>query len=901
MRRLSLLGAVVLFILSSMVVAWICHSIIPERIPLVAAGQPAKPEASPSLPLSQVVLFSSGVGYFQREGEIEGNARVDLQFPIGDVNDLLKSLVLQDLGEGKIGAVSYDGPEPVDKMLRGFAIDLAGNPTVGELLNQARGEKVEVVLLATAVNQPGTLSGVILGMEAQNQTGSAGSMQELHFLNLLCAEGVRSVNLRDVARVRFLNPRLESELRKALEVLAAAHDSLKKQVSLNFQGEGKRKVRVGYVAENPVWKTSYRLSVDDAKAAGGEPRTRARLQGWAALENVTDDDWNDVRVVLVSGRPISFQMDLYPPVYVPRPTLEPERFASLRPPGYSGALTRDKVENLPVNRATPGSFLGIGGVGGFGGIGGLGGLGGSGLAGGLGGGGMSNQLPPGPPPNRYQGTRTINPVRANEDDEDRPGSRISYAQWQARRGARQDSRDVGERLASLDPHGRLLAEAAMEDLGGHVRYVIEQKVSLPRQKSVLLPLLDKSIEATRVCIFNESVHAAFPVLGLRVKNNSGKPLVQGPITVYEDGNYSGDAQLPDLQPGEERLLSYAVDLGVEVKAKPHSSRGPALLATLAGDELQVQYTARETREYTVRNRTAQDRVLVIEHPVREGWTLAAGIRPRETSRSHYRFDVPIKAGQTVQFDVAEEQTAVDKTSGRWVLDKDGRPLSFYRSDLGLVVKLTTREAPAELLRASIVGGEVRAFYKQRTEQSYQVLNEPGQEARQITLRHRVGDDWRIAETGNAKAVQSKDAVLQLAGGGDGRVEFAAEREKLDSWRVATTQPQAFEKLLRQPRLPDGVRKALQKVLDLRVAVDGHSRKIAELEKRVKEITDDQSRLRQNLANLPATSAAYKRYVEKFDKQESDFEHLQEQIRQEKDGEQRGQKELTDYLAELNAF
>jgi len=335
MRKEYVLGCVLALIAGSLAAGWIVRPTQAPPLQQIVAKTTA--ENSPNLPLSQVVLFSSGVGYFQREGEVEGNARVDLQFPIGDVNDLLKSVVLQDLGKGKIGVISYDGLDPVDKTLRSFAVDLTSNPTLGQLLNQARGEKVEVVMQSTAANQPGTITGVVMGMESQAQPVGPSAVHEVHMLNLVCAEGVRSVNLREVQRVRFLNPKLDGELRKALDVLATTHDSLRKQVSLNFRGEGKRKVRVGYVAENPIWKTSYRLSVDEVK---GETKPKVQLQGWAAVENVTDEDWNDVRVVLVAGRPISFQMDLYPPLFVPRPTVEPELFLSLRPPIYQGSVAK---------------------------------------------------------------------------------------------------------------------------------------------------------------------------------------------------------------------------------------------------------------------------------------------------------------------------------------------------------------------------------------------------------------------------------------------------------------------------------------------------------------------------------------------------------------------------------
>src|SRR5205823_13496647 len=130
---------------------------------------------------------------------------------------------------------------------------------------------------------------------------------------LSCADGMRTLKLSEVQRIRLLNPVMESELKKALETLAQSHDTQKKAVSINFVGEGKRNVRVGYVVENPVWKTSYRLVLDK--------KEKPYLQGWAVVENPTDEDWKDVRMSLVSGRPISFQMDLYQPLYVPRPTV----------------------------------------------------------------------------------------------------------------------------------------------------------------------------------------------------------------------------------------------------------------------------------------------------------------------------------------------------------------------------------------------------------------------------------------------------------------------------------------------------------------------------------------------------------------------------------------------------
>src|SRR3984893_16162939 len=200
--------------------------------------------SGPQLPITGCALFSSGVGYFQREGEVQGNARIDMTFPVQDINDLLKSMVLSDLGGGHVSAVSYDNQAPIDKTLRSFAINLTNNPSFGQILNQARGEKVEAVLQQTNTTQPGTMTGVVMGVEKKKEAVGKEAV-EAEFVNLWCAEGMRSVKLGDVQRVRFLNPVMDSEVKKALEVLAMAHDTQKKAVSLSFSGEGKRAVKDG--------------------------------------------------------------------------------------------------------------------------------------------------------------------------------------------------------------------------------------------------------------------------------------------------------------------------------------------------------------------------------------------------------------------------------------------------------------------------------------------------------------------------------------------------------------------------------------------------------------------------------------------------------------------------------
>ncbi|MBN9523048.1 DUF4139 domain-containing protein, partial [bacterium] len=237
----------------------------------LAAEAAAKQDLRPAvtLPISRVVMFNSGVGYFSRSGEVDGDARVDLTFQEADINDLLKSMVLEDFNGGRVSAVSYDSREPIARTLASFSINLNGEPTFAAILQQARGERVEVTTAPTAQNQPGKLTGAIVGIEAQVVPAGAAQVP-VQVLNLWCAEGMRAVKLPEVQQLRFLNPVIESEFRRALEVLAVNHDAQKKAVSLHFAGDGKRRVQVGYVVEAPIWKTSYRL-VLDAEGKGAKP------------------------------------------------------------------------------------------------------------------------------------------------------------------------------------------------------------------------------------------------------------------------------------------------------------------------------------------------------------------------------------------------------------------------------------------------------------------------------------------------------------------------------------------------------------------------------------------------------------------------------------------------------
>ncbi|MDR1626492.1 MAG: hypothetical protein LBT33_08110 [Spirochaetia bacterium] len=301
------------------------------------------------LPLKAAVLFTNGVGYFSREAAVVGSGSLELYFNTKDINDLLKSLVVRDLDGGSITAVNYASREPLAKTLGGFSVDLSTDAPVAGLLRQARGEIVEI-------GADRKYTGAILGTESRPVSLGPESPyrdipQEEAYINLYGAEGLQSIPLKAVQSLQFKNPRLRKEFEDALALIASSRNTEKKSVLVSYEGQGQRRVQAAYIAETPVWKTSYRLVV-------GPEGGRHFLQGWGIVENTTAEDWQGIRLELISGMPVSFAMDLYQPLFNPRPFVPYSAQPGLAPQAYdqgfeAGALAEMKAARPggPANQA----------------------------------------------------------------------------------------------------------------------------------------------------------------------------------------------------------------------------------------------------------------------------------------------------------------------------------------------------------------------------------------------------------------------------------------------------------------------------------------------------------------------------------------------------------------------
>jgi hypothetical protein len=186
----------------------------------LAASQPVGGGEPTDVPVKAVVLYSSGVGYFEHYGVVRGNAASELRFKSAQINDILKSLVLQDLDGGKISTITYPSQDPVEKTLRSFQVNITANPPLADLLNQLRGAKVELTVAGEKI------AGTVLGVEKKTVLGADKQPVESYKVNLITGTGanIKSISLDNVSDIALQDAKLQQELGKALSALAQARD-----------------------------------------------------------------------------------------------------------------------------------------------------------------------------------------------------------------------------------------------------------------------------------------------------------------------------------------------------------------------------------------------------------------------------------------------------------------------------------------------------------------------------------------------------------------------------------------------------------------------------------------------------------------------------------------------------
>ena len=411
------------------------------------------------IPVVKVSLYSSGVGYFEHRGSVTGTVEAALPFPVSAVNDVLKSLVINDPASAS-PSVMYPAEDTLAKTLKSLKVDLSGHPGIAELLDGLRGSEL-------IVSVPDPVTGRIIGVETRTVTprladGGDVPPATAAYISLLTKDGIRVFALSEISSFGFTDKKISDDLARALDLILSSRDAETRVLRVSLPGKGSREVSVGYVIPSPVWKASYRLDL-----AGEKPF----LQGWAIVDNASDMDWTNVELSLVTGKPVSFIQNLYPPLNLSRPVV---------PLSIAGIAEAETYES------------------GF-----------SAVA-------QSNAM-------------AEDADSAYDGEYARAAPAPAMAKSVASRGvAKKESLSSG-----------VVETTVARASGEQFEFTVKKPVTLPRQQSAMIPLVEAAVKAEKVSVFSGEKAASggsvHPMLCAELTNSAGMKLPAGPITVFDDG------------------------------------------------------------------------------------------------------------------------------------------------------------------------------------------------------------------------------------------------------------------------------------------------------------------------------------------------------------------------------
>ena len=559
----------------------------------VAAASEARESANPAaakLPVRRVVLYKNGVGYFEHLGHVRGSQDVHVDFTSAQLNDVLKSLTVLDLSGGKISGVDYNSEAPLARRLATLRLTLGENPTMGDFLGALRGARLEV-----RSGNGIAIAGKLLSVEKKSREKDC-ARTEWTEISLVSDSGeIRNVEVAPATSVRITERDLQVEVGRYLGLIASSRDQDLRRMTISTTGAGERNLYVSYISEVPIWKTTYRI-VLPSKAD-----KKPLLQGWAIVDNTIGEDWNDVEVSLVAGAPHSFIQQLSQPYYGRRPVVPLPESVQLTPQTHAATL---EPSTHGIAGGVPGGAMG-GVMGGM--VSGVG----SGSGAGVGGGSFSMGKLPAPP-------------------------------------AGVDEAEVEEAREESEPN------AEGNALGDLFEYKLKERVTIRKNQSALVPILQTDIAAEKVSLWSESLGVARPLRALWVNNASALTLDGGSFSVLDSNTFAGEGLVEAIKPGERRLLSYATDLGLLVDAKLNSDRERVTRVRIYRGTMTTTSEDREKKTYIVRNEDTTPRTLVIEHPARPEWKLAEdGPKPEEKASGLCRFRLSVESKKTERLVINE--------------------------------------------------------------------------------------------------------------------------------------------------------------------------------------------------------------------------------------------------------
>jgi hypothetical protein len=576
------------------------------------------------LPIRRVILYSNGVSYIERRGIVSGDAEVNLSFKQSQVDDVLKSMVVLDLGQGKIGAVSYNSSAPVSSRMA--EIPFSVSPLTGEgggiagVLAQLQGAKVSVT------SSKGAAIGSILTVERKQIRTEKETMMTSVLVIASETGEISSFDLNDVKSVKLLDEGTQKDLNEFANATASTRRRDAKTITITSNGSGQREMIVSYTIAAPIWKTTYRVVLDEA----GKPF----FQGWAIVDNVSEEDWQNVQLSLVSGSPISFIQQLQKPFYRYRPVVPTSPDLQLTPQVYepqSGNL-QTNINQQSINELPKGTNFN-----------------------------SLLKVAPTIRPEALSGGLQVDGASGSENSMTIDGQEVTNfrtGQLNSNNSMIVSQTKVSDAL--LAANNGVQTNTTGDEIGDLFEYRIEQPVTVMRDRSALIPIIQTKMDGERVSVYNESVRQDRPFSGVLLKNETNLTLESGSLTVIDGNAYAGEALMDRLKAKEQRLISFALDLGTHVRVRNNQDREPAKIIKVVSGVFQVHYFQTSEKTYQISNQTERPKVLYIEYPIQDGWKLSDDSpKPDYTTQRYYRFRVELKGLEEKELKISVRQPLMD--------------------------------------------------------------------------------------------------------------------------------------------------------------------------------------------------------------------------------------------------
>lgn len=627
--RSSLVRTSLALALTAGTIATVATPTLAQQTGQQAAQQQA--DGRVDLPIRKITLYRSGVASFERSGTVTGDGIASLRFRTEQVNDILKSLVVLDLSGGSIDGVNYASQEPLAKRLSSFGIDISDSPTLQQILARLRGSRL---IVQTADK---TVTGTILGGETRPEAvGEASQLINVPYISLITEQGIISINLNTARGIKLEDEKLNAELMKALAAVAEYREDRTKTVDIRFAGVGTRNVQTTYVHEAPVWKTSYRLVLPNTKEDAKQDKPL--MQGWAIVENTTDNDWNDVELSLVSGRPASFQMNLYDPIFTTRPMVSvpvPQTLIGQVYDDASGTVDLSRMASTETGRALEK---------------------------------LSPQMLFDRAPGAPAAGKPASAMRGT-------GGQSPFTDAEA--VTADSSVGFGSSLDMYAAASTITSAAAGLQTGEVFFFRLSRPVTIERQRSAMLPIVNQTIEGRRVSIIGVSDAGPNPMRGVQMTNDTGLQLIAGPVSIFDGDAYAGDAQMGDTSKGDKRLLSYSVDQDVLFTRENSVDQRVTRLRIVNG-LLESSVVWRDTTKITIDNKDEDNnRTIIAEVPKVPGAQLKDGAKPIETNANLYRFEVNVSSKSKAEISATQERV---ESSSAYLMNYSIEQLMYYRTN-----------------------------------------------------------------------------------------------------------------------------------------------------------------------------------------------------------------------------